>query len=118
MAGKQKKETWQTEWIHVEMTPEQKGEYRAWDLEDDDVIELLGGMLSGGHKLTCNYNQTNSTYQASLICNGEKEANTGKGVSGYAAELRDAIRVVVYKTAVILPDVWEEYTPPGGNDIG
>jgi hypothetical protein len=32
--------------------------------------------------------------------------------------LRDAIRVVVYKTSVILPEVWGEYAPPGGDDIG
>jgi len=118
MAQKSKKETWQTDWVHVELTPEQKGEYRAWDMENEDVMELLGGLLSGGYKLTCNYNTTNSTYQASLICNGEKDTNTGKGVSGYAALLNDAIRVVVYKTTVVLPDNWADYQPPGGNDIG
>jgi len=118
MAGKKQREAWQTEWVHVDMTPEQKGLYRAWDYETEDVVEALGGYLSGGYKLTCNYNQSNSTFQASLICNAEKETNSGRGVSGYAATLWDAIRVAVYKVVVILPDDWRDYQPPGGNDIG
>lgn len=118
MAGKKQREAWQTEWVHVDMTPEQKGEYRAWDFETEDVVEALGGFLSGGYKLTCNYNTSNSTFQASLICNAEKETNSGRGVSGYAATLWDAIRVAVYKVVVILPDDWADYKAPGGNDIG
>lgn len=118
MAKPKQKESWQTDWIHVDMSPEQKGEYRAWDFELEDVLESLGGYLSGGYKLTCNYNSSNSTYQASLICNGEKEVNEGRGVSGYAATMIDAIRVVTYKVVVMLPNDWKEYEPPGGNDIG
>lgn len=118
MAKKKTREAWQTNWIHVDLTPDQKGQYRAWDMEPSDIIDSLGGMLSGGYKLTCNYNHTNSTYQASLICSDEDSVNAGCGVSGYASNMWDAISVVSFKALVVLPEKWADYQPPGGSDIG
>jgi len=118
MATKKKREAWQTEWLHLDLTPEQKGSYRAWDLSEQDIIYTLGGFLSGGYKLTCNYNYQNSTYQASLICTEEGGVNSGMGVSGYAKEIWDAVAVLIFKVSVILPEKWTDYEAPGGDDIG
>lgn len=118
MKKKASKEAWETTWVHVDLTPDQKGEYKAWDLEEVDMWVLWGSYLAQGYKTNEVYIASSSSYQASLICRDDDSVNSGMGVSAYARELRDAVRVVLYKAEVILPPKWGDYKSPGGDDIG
>lgn len=109
---------WQIAWVHVDLTPEQKSAYRAWDLEDVDVLNLWAGYLSAGYKVNTAHNPDNGQYSTSIICRTEGDANAGKGVTGYANDLINSMRIAFYKVSVILPPRWGDYAPPGGDDIG
>jgi hypothetical protein len=118
MPKKKAREAWETQWVHVDMTPDQKGQYKTWDLEDDDVWELWGSYLAQGYKMNGVYIADSSSYQVSIICRDDDSVNAGMGVSAYAKDLKDAVRVALYKAEVILPPNWSEYKTPGGDDIG
>src|SRR5262245_61305794 len=43
MAKPRTAEAWQTAWVKVDMTEAQKASFRAWDLSEQDVIEVWAG---------------------------------------------------------------------------
>jgi len=118
MAKPKVREDWQIEWVHVDLTPEQKGQYRAWDVDDEDVMMLWAEALSGGYKVNTAYNVSNSQFSTSIICRIEGHANVGMGVTGYANDLVNSIRVAFFKATVVLPPAWSLYAPAGGDDVG
>lgn len=118
MANGKKKEAWMTEWIHVEMTSDMKARLAAWDIHDADILTLLSEYVAGEYKLGVTFNQANQTFGASLICVVEKATNSGLGVTGYAKTLYDALRVVLYKASVVLPEEWAQYDSGDSDGIG
>jgi len=116
-----KKEFNATNWkgfINVTLTEEHKEALAQWDVVDGGVFEGLAVYGETGLKLSVIYNKQSDTWNASYTGMDGIGKNAGYTVSAFAPTPYDAMRVLLFKVAVILPDVWTEWKNVGSALIG
>lgn len=121
IAGMPKTETKQSEWrgfVDVKLTQDEKEKFAAWDVQDGDLWVFMADSIASGHKLSLTYNKQNDQYVASFTGQQEKGSNAGLTLSAYAKDWYDAIRVLVFKHAVLLEADWSRAKDRPGDDIG
>lgn len=104
--------------VDVKLSDQDKGNYAAWDIEDDAVWDGIASYCEAGIKIALTYNASN----ASFTCSGTGQAasgnNNGWCVNAYAKSPYEAARVWLFKVSVILPPDWEDYDAGDADSIG
>lgn len=104
--------------VNVSLTNEQKEQLGAWDIQDGDVWDGVATYCEAGYKVTLSYNSANKNFTATVIGGEGSGKNAGRAVSAFAPTPYQAMRTVLFKVSVLLPDVWTEYKAAVGDDIG
>jgi len=121
MAGKKKKPQYGGEWkgfVDVKLTPQEKEQFLAWDVQDGDVWTGLASMGEAAYKLSATYNKGNDNWTASYTCNDAGSANAGYTVNAHAKDIYTACRLLLFKTGVVLPPDWTDYEVPESENFG
>jgi hypothetical protein len=111
----------ETDWkgfVNVRLGAEERDALDAWDIQDGDVFEGLGGYLTGGYKLSVSYQKDQVSYVATIIGLDGTKKNAGRAVTAYGPDLYNALRTVLFKVVTLLPDDWTEYKPSPSDNIG
>lgn len=109
------------EWLgfaDIRLTPEEKQEFLAHEWDDVEVVEIVSGLLTGGHKLTVSYNRDNDHYNVSITGQSLDCVNGGLTLSGFAPEWPLALRVVLFKSHFIANDDWRSVKDRPSDAIG
>jgi len=104
--------------VNVNLSPEQKEAYAAWDIADADVWDGLATYGEKGYKFTLTFNKGNSNWVATYVGTAEAGKNSGWAVTGFAKDPYNAARVLLFKVSSVLPDVWKDYKGTELDDIG
>lgn len=104
--------------VNVNLTAEQKEEYRAWDVEDADVWDGIAGYCAAGYKIALSFNKQNDKFSCTGTAQPETGKNSGYAVSSFANTPYEAARVWLFKVSVVLPDVWTEHVGATLDEIG
>jgi len=100
------------------LTAEQLEGFAAFDTDDDDLMDLLQTTLVEGYKLTLTYNGQSDTYNAAMTCNAEKHVNQGYTMSAFAPSAYSALKLLLYKHAVLLEGDWNKIPAPQKGGMG
>lgn len=92
--------------------------YEAWDIHDSDIFDILSTVTEGGYKVSFSYQAQQHNFLAAVTGTDAAGKNAGWCVSAYAPDMYNAIRLVLFKATVILPEVWSDYKPSGRNAMG
>jgi len=109
--------TWKA-FVNVTLTPEHKEALDAWDVADGGVFEGLAVYGERGYKLSVTYSKQSDSWNASYTGMEGCGKNAGYTVSAFAPSPYEAMRVLLFKVATILPDEWTDYKNTGGALIG
>lgn len=93
--------------VNVNLTSQQKEQFRAWDYDDATAVDLMEGLLRNGYKCSGSWDSKFSAFIVTLTCKEPGDANYGLAMSGRAATLREAEAVTVFKHFAVLEQVWE-----------
>lgn len=104
--------------VNVNLTAELREAYDQWDIHDEDVWNGLAEYVASGYKVTFSYTHEQGRFTCTFIGQMECGANSGYGVSGFAATAYDALRVTLFKVSVALPSVWSERAVLPADTIG
>lgn len=97
----------------VKLSDAQKAGFEAWDVQDNELYELLATIVQGGYKFSCVYNTSNDTFIATLTGGQGSGAADGYSMSAFAPDWYNALRVLVFKHVEILGGDW---TTAGGDE--
>jgi len=100
------------------LTAEQLEGFAAFDCEDDDLMDLIQTTLAEGYKLTLTYNGQSDTYNCAITCNAEKHPNEGFTMSAFAQTAYVAMKLLMYKHAVLLEGDWDKIPAPQKGGMG
>lgn len=92
--------------INIKVTEEQFDLYQQWDVHDVDLYLLLSANVAAGYKQTSSYDADKETYNATFICSDKDSPNYGYGLSAFAPDWYNAIRLLVFKHEVLLQGNW------------
>jgi len=95
-----------------------KAQFASWDLHDGDVWLAMGSYCENGGKLSISHNRSNGTFVAAITGTADNKHNAGWTVSAFAPTVYDAVRLLLYKVSVILPDKWHEFESADGAKWG
>lgn len=107
--GMPKKTEKRAEWVgfvDVKLTSEQDEAFDSWDLEDEDVLLLLGSTVAEGYKFTLAYNGSNDNFSASLTGGLPTGENAGYTLSAFAETWYEAIKYLMFKHSVVCDGDW------------
>lgn len=107
--------------VSLEMSAAMKESYRAWVIEDDVIWTWLEARLVDGYKLSLSFDKGNDSFVAALTCRAPNTGNSGLTLSGRAGDWFKALRVLSWKDAVYLENVWDsapQNAPRSPDDIG
>lgn len=106
MATKKKYDgTWKG-FVDVALTSKEKEDFAAWDVHDEDLWILYQEAIVSGHKFTMSFNKQNETFVAAFTGNEGTADNAGYTLSAFGRSWYDAIRVLLFKHAVLLDGDW------------
>ena len=100
------------------LTAEQLEGFASFDVDDDDLMDLIQTVLAEGYKLTLTYNGQSDTYNCALTCNAEKHKNQGYTMSAFAHSAYTAMKLLMYKHAVLLEGDWDKIPAPQKGGMG
>lgn len=118
MAKRESKDVAWQGFVDVKLTSEEKENYMAWDVHDEDLWVLLVDAIGCGHKLSVTYNKQNDQFVASFTGQTGTEGNEGYTLSAYGKVWYDAVRVLCYKHAVLLDCDWLRAKERVSDNIG
>lgn len=104
--------------INISLTSDEKELFSQWDLHDMDLLEVVASRIQGGYKLSCGYNHQNDTFTASWTCAKEKDPNKGYILPAFAKTWYHAVRVLVFKDAMLLGGDWQNAKDRVSDNIG
>lgn len=104
--------------VNVNLSPEAKEAYAAWDIEDSDVWDGLASYGEKGYKFTLTWNKQNSNWVATYVGTADAGKNAGWAVTGFAKDPYNAARVLLFKVSSVLPEVWKDYKGTELDEIG
>lgn len=104
--------------INVNLTSDDKANYAAWDIHDQDVWEGLATYAQSGYKINLSFNRQNDKFNVTFTGQPVCGENSGYAVSGFANTPYDAARVSLFKISTMLPEIWSEYDSSSVDDIG
>lgn len=104
--------------VNVNLSPEQKESYAAWDIQDSDVWDGLASYGEKGYKFTLTHNKQNDNWVATYVGTADAGKNAGWAVTGFAKDPYNAARVLLFKVSSVLPDVWKDYKGTELDEIG
>jgi hypothetical protein len=119
--GKGKSTEKEFEWkgfINVSLSADQKEQYSAWDIQDQDVWDGLASYAQSGYKINLSFNRQNDKFNVTFTGQPECGENSGYAVSAFAKTPYSAARVALFKVSSVLPEVWTEYDSGDADDIG
>lgn len=109
LTGMPKKTEKRAEWVgfvDIKLTSEQDDAFDHWDLEDEDVLLLLGSTVAEGYKFTLAYNGSNDNFSASLTGGLATGENAGYTLSAFAETWYEAIKYLMFKHSVVCDGDW------------
>lgn len=89
---------------------DQKAACKAWELERDDIDNLLVKTIEGGYKITLSYDGFRSAYTASLIAQQEAKTNYGFILAGKGSTPLKALKQALYIHYYIMSEDWSAYS--------
>jgi hypothetical protein len=104
--------------VNVNLTVEQKEEYRAWDVEDSEVWDGIATYCAAGYKVALSFNKQNDKFSCTGTGQPETGDNSGYAVSAFANTPYEAARVWLFKVSVVLPERWKDHAADAPDDIG
>jgi len=104
--------------VNVSLNSDQKEQYKAWDLQDDDVWDGIAQYCAAGYKINLSFNKQNDKFNCTGTGQPAAGANNGYAVSAFANTPYEAARVWLFKVSSVLPDIWSEYKSEDEDDIG
>jgi hypothetical protein len=100
------------------LTAEQLEGFGLFDTDDDDLMDLIQVSLAEGYKVTLTYNGQSDTYNCAMTCNAEKHKNQGYTMSAFAPTAYMAMKLLMYKHAVLLEGDWDKIPAPQKGGLG
>lgn len=116
-----RKETNQLDWKgfkDFKLTPAQLETFGLWEVHDDDLLDLVQGVLSQGYKVTFTYNAQSDTYNAAMTCNILKHPDQGYTLSAFAPAFYPALRLLMYKHWELCQGDWSNIPEPQRGKMG
>lgn len=90
----------------IPLTDVQRDAFAHWDADDSEVYELAATVIQSGYKLTCVYNGANDTFTVTLTGGAATGAAAGYSMSAFAPDWYSALRLSLFKHAVIANGDW------------
>jgi len=100
------------------LTAEQLEGFASFDVDDDDLMDVVQSVLGEGYKLTLTYNGQSDTYNCAITCNAEKHENEGYTMSAFAHTAYIAMKLLMYKHTVLLEGDWDKIPAPQKGGMG
>jgi hypothetical protein len=119
--GMAKKEFKSSDWkgfVDVKLTDEHRLQLDVWDIHDGDIFDGLATYGEGGYKFSLTYQKQQDSWVATYTGQDTAGKNAGYSVTAYAPTPYDAMRTLLFKVTVILPENWHDYTPDTKSLIG
>lgn len=116
-----RKETNQLTWKGFKdfrLTADQLEGFGMWDAHDEDLLDLVQGVIAQGYKLTFSYNGQSDTYNAAMTCNIEKHPHQGFTMSAFAPAFYPALRLLMYKHWILADGDWDNIPEPQKGMMG
>ena len=105
MAGKQNKKApaWGAmEFINVTLTEQQKDEFKSWSKKQSaSIADDIGQVMVDDYRLSCNWDDNNQCFIATLTGKEDQDFNSGKALSARSDDWYEAIALALYKHMVI-----------------
>lgn len=95
----------QSSWVgfvDIKLTNEEKEQFSAWDVNDEDLWIIFEDVIRTGHKVAVTYNKQNDNFVASFTGLEANKTNAGYTLSAFAPNWYAAVRVLVFKHSMIL----------------
>lgn len=99
--------------VNWSLDADQKAACKAWELERDDIDNLLVKTIEGGYKVTLSYDGFRSAYTASLIAQQEAKTNYGFILAGKGSTPLKALKQALYIHYYIMAEDWSAYSVQG-----
>jgi len=105
MAGKSSKpaSNWGTiEFVNITLTSEQAKSFKTWfKAQAEMVVDLLGQIMVNHYRVSCNWDDNNQCFIATLTGKQDSGVNESKALSARSDDWYEALALVSYKHLVI-----------------
>jgi hypothetical protein len=110
--GMAKKEAKLAEWkehVDVRLSREAEDAYDKWKLSEEELWDMLISLTEQGYKFSISFIIKNKSFVATFTGRVEGLKNAGMSMSSYSDDWLEAIRLLVYKHAVLTDQDWKGY---------
>jgi len=91
-----------TEFVNVSLNTEQTKDFKSWfPKQSETFTEVLGQVMVDDYKVSCNWDDNNQCFIATLTGKPNQSVNSGKALSARSDDWWEALALVLYKHLVI-----------------
>lgn len=94
------------QWVNVTLADTDALQIEHWDVSNDELFTVLINLVDTGHTVTVKPVPSEDGFMAAAIGSSDDCPNEGLGLSAYADNPRDAVKVLVFKHHAILDRNW------------
>lgn len=102
------------QFVRHTMSRDEMDSFHAWDVVDADIWLETERLIDSDYKLSINRDDYNRCVTASLTCRNASSENVGLILTARAAAPYDALRMLIFKHAVVLGGDWTAFRPGAG----
>lgn len=104
--------------VNVQLTPEEKKEFKEWSLSDDEMLAGMGTLLDGGIRIGVAWSGEQQAYLVSLTGRDGSGKNKGLCMTSFAKDLRTGIALALFKHFTVTEGDWKRGESEGGEEFG
>lgn len=97
------------QFINYELNKAQTAELKAQPNDANKLFASLEGLINDGYKLTVKYDERNECFASFLFAPDDGGANSGFILTGRGSSCVKAVKQLLYKHFVCLPNGWSEF---------
>lgn len=104
--GKEKRPSWEVDFISVELSKEQKELLRKWDSSGELTVDAVTRLVSDGYKLSVWGDKAHDCCGATLTSPKGESGDRQKCLSARGPDFLGAIKALAYKHLIVLDGQW------------
>lgn len=101
-SGKSERQPWEVDFTSVPLSREEVDGCKRWDANYSLTMKAVDDALFKACKISLSYNQTTSSYIASITVPSPETGIQKKCFTSHAPELMDALKIMAFKIATVL----------------
>jgi hypothetical protein len=114
--GKDKRPSWEVDWVRCELSKEQKEMLRKWDVKYERTVDVVTRLVSDGFKLTVWGDKSHDCVGVSLTTPKGEGGARQQCLSARGPDFLGALKAAAYKHSVVLEGDWGTLDNTGDPD--